>query len=293
MLQLCGEILLVVLAFQAYRLVRLATEGDRTSALRHGELILRWEHRVGLAWEHGVQSVTLGHGALVDVANAWYTWAFWPVVTGMMFALYLLRPTLYRRYRNAVLLSGAIGLVVFALFPVAPPRMLGGYVDTVHVFSSTGGLAHPTGFTNEYAAMPSFHVGWLVLVGVVTMPVINHRALRPLLLIPAGVMFLVVMATANHFVLDGLAGAGVALFSLAVADRLAELGVRRRLRALARWGGATAGVLVLMTGRAGYTYREALGPTRQGSRQGRSAVCPTSVRNSERLTGDAVERGAA
>ncbi len=293
MLRLWGEILLVVLAFQAYRLVRLATEGDRTRALRHGELILRWEHRVGLAWEHGVQSVTLGHGALVDVANAWYTWAFWPVVTGMMFALYLLRPTLYRRYRNAVLLSGAIGLVVFALFPVAPPRMLGGYVDTVHVFSSTGGLAHPTGFTNEYAAMPSFHVGWLVLVGVVTMPAIHRGALRPLLLFPAGVMFLVVMATANHFVLDGLAGAGVALFSLAVADRLAELGVRRRLRTVARWGGATAGVLVLMTGRAGHTYREALGPTRQGTRRGRSAVCPTSVRNSERPTGDAVERGAA
>ena len=293
MLHLWGEILLVVLAFQAYRLVRLATEGDRASALRHGELILRWEHRVGFAWEHGVQSVTLRHAALIDAANTWYTWAFWPVVIGMMFVLYVLRPALYRRYRNAVLLSGAIGLVVFALFPVAPPRMLGGFVDTVHVFSSTGGLAHPTGFTNEYAAMPSFHVGWLVLVGVVTMPAIHRRALRPLLLFPAAVMLLVVMATANHFVLDGLAGAGVALFSLAAADRLTELGMRRCLRVVARWGGVTAGDLVLMSGRAGQAYRDALGPTRQRTRQGRSAQSPTSARKNEQSRGDAAERGAA
>ena len=280
-------------AFQAYRLVRLATEGDRASALRHGELILRWEQRLGLAWEHGVQSVTLRHDALVGVANTWYTWAFWPVITGMMFALYVLRPPLYRRYRNALLLSGAIGLVVFALFPVAPPRMLGGFVDTVHVFSSTGGLAHPTGFTNEYAAMPSFHVGWLVLVGVVTMPAINHRALRPVLLAPAGVMFLVVMATANHFVLDGVVGAAVALVSLGAADRLAALGVRRRLRAVARWGGATAGVLVLMSGRAGPVYREALGSARRRTSQGGSAPWPASMRGCERSTGDDLERGAA
>jgi PAP2 superfamily len=293
LLRFWAEVLLVVIAFQAYRLVRLATEGDRTTALRHAELILRWEHSLGLSWEHGVQSVTLRHDALVDVANTWYTWAFWPVVTGAMFVLYVLRPELYRRYRNAVLLSGAIGLVVFALFPVAPPRMLGGFVDTVHLFSSTGGLAHPTGFTNEYAAMPSFHVGWLVLVGVVTMPAIPRRALRPLLLVPAGVMFVVVMATANHFVLDGVAGAGLALFSLAAADRLAELGVRRRLRVVARWGGVTAEVLVLISGRAGHAYREALAPARRGAGQGRSTPCSISVQKSERSTSDDVERGAA
>jgi PAP2 superfamily len=293
LLRLSGEVLLVVIAFQAYRLVRLATEGDRTTALRHAALIQRWEHSLGLSWEHGVQSVTLRHDTLVDIVNTWYTWAFWPVVTGMMFVLYMLRPVLYRRYRNAVLLSGAIGLVVFALFPVAPPRMLGGFVDTVHLFSSTGGLAHPTGFTNEYAAMPSFHVGWLVLVGVVTMPAIHRRALRPLLLVPAGVMFVVVMATANHFVLDGVAGAGLALFSLAAADRLSEMGMRRCLRVVARWGGVTAGHLVLMSGRAGQTDRDALGPARRGAGQGPWTPCPTSAQKRERSTGDDVERGAA
>jgi hypothetical protein len=293
LLRFSGEVLLVVLAFQAYRLVRIATEGDRTRALRHGELILRWEHRAGLAWEHGVQSVALRHDALVDAANIWYTWAFWPVVTGTMLGLYVLRPVLYRRYRNAVLLSGAIGLVVFALFPVAPPRMLGGFVDTVHLVSNTGGLAHPTGFTNEYAAMPSFHVGWLVLVGVVTMPAIHRRTLRPLLLFPAGLMCVVVMATANHFVLDGVAGAGVALLSLAATDRLAVLGVRRRLRAVAKWGDVTAGVLVLMNARAGHTSRVALGPGREGTGRGGSAPYRTPVLRSERSMGDAEERGAA
>jgi PAP2 superfamily len=212
---------LVVIAFQAYRLVRLASEGDRAIAVRHGTMVLRWEQRVGLAWERGVQDLVLRHDTVLDFCNTWYTWAFWPTVTGTMLVLYLWRPTLYRRYRNALFMSGAIGLAVFALFPVAPPRMLDGFVDTVHEFSSAGGFAHPTGFTNEYAAMPSFHVGWLVLAGVAVMPLVRRRALRPLLLLPAAVMFLVVMATANHYALDGLVGAGVVLLGLVGADRIA------------------------------------------------------------------------
>jgi PAP2 superfamily len=267
-LRLSREILLVIIAFQAYRLVRLLTEGDRAVAERHGTLILRWEQHVGLAWERSVQSVVLRHDALLDTCNAWYTWAFWPTVAGTMLALYLWWPTLYRRYRNAVFLSGALGLAVFATFPVAPPRMLVGFVDTVHVFSGSGGLAHPTSFTNDYAAMPSFHVGWLVLAGVATMPVIRRRALRPLLLAPAAVMFVVVMATANHYLLDGVAGAVVALLGLLGADGLAAFNLR--LPDLGRWAQDAAVAMVgLVSCQAAFAYQEAIGRGGLAPRGGR------------------------
>jgi hypothetical protein len=275
-LRLWREAVLVVLAFQAYRLVRLASEGNRAIAVRHGTTILRWEQRVGLAWEHGVQDFVLRHDGLLAFCNTWYTWAFWPTVTGTMLVLYLWHPKLYRRYRNAVFLSGAIGLTVFALFPTAPPRMLVGFVDTVHEFSSAGGFAHPTGFTNEYAAMPSFHVGWLLLAGAALMPLLRRRALHTLLLLPAAVMFFVVMATANHYVLDGLAGAAIVVLGLAAADRIAALDLR--LRDVRYWAqsDAAAAVVVLASGRAVCAYQEALTTARRDAAR---RVAATTVRS--------------
>jgi hypothetical protein len=91
----------------------------------------------------------------------------------------------------------------------------------VNVFAHASDIAHPTGFTNEYAALPSFHVGWIVLVGVIAMRTTWHRVVRPLLLLPATVMFVVVMATANHYLLDGVGGTAIALVGLVAADRLA------------------------------------------------------------------------
>ena len=114
---------------------------------------------------------------------------------------------------------GAVGLVVFGTYPVAPPRMLDGFVDTVHLYSGSGGMAHPMQYTNAYAAMPSFHVGWLVLAGVASMPALPWRRLRPLLLVPGLVMLFVVMATANHYLIDGVVGATLALVALAVVDQ--------------------------------------------------------------------------
>lgn len=277
-LRLWREAVLVVLAFQAYRLVRLASEGNRAIAVRHGAAILRWEQRVGLAWEHGVQDFVLRHDGLLDFCNTWYTWAFWPTVTATMLVLYLWRPRLYRRYRNALFLSGAVGLTVFTLLPTAPPRMLVGFVDTVHQYSSAGGIAHPTGFTNEYAAMPSFHVGWLVLAGVGLMPVVRRRALRPLLLLPAAVMLLVVMATANHYLLDGLAGAAIVLLALAAVDRLTALDLH--LSDMRHWAqsDAAAAVVVLASGRAVCAYQEAVATARRDAARRVAATAATSGR---------------
>ena len=112
-------------------------------------------------------------------------------------------------------LSGLAGLVVFAVFPVAPPRMLPGFQDTIEV-ARTQFVAHPSSFSNEYAAVPSFHAGWTALASVATAAHLRSRLARALLVGPASWMALTVAATANRSIVDGILGAGLSLGAWAV-----------------------------------------------------------------------------
>ena len=117
--------------------------------------------------------------------------------------------------------SGGIGLLIFAAYPVAPPRLAGfGLVDTVTEYSHSYRALQPPALTNIYASMPSLHFGWDLLVGITVAMEARHLAVRL-----AGVMMPVLMAfavivTANHFVVDIVAGGALALVGLAVALRL-------------------------------------------------------------------------
>jgi hypothetical protein len=83
----------------------------------------------------------------------------------------------------ALFISGALGLVVLAAFPVAPPRFLAGFTDTVRL-ARQDHLAHPSAITNQHAAMPSFHVGWTVLAGAWLVPLVTRPVLRVVPLVP-------------------------------------------------------------------------------------------------------------
>jgi hypothetical protein len=207
---LVAQFLLVAGAYLAYRAVRILTEADRGRALGHAETVLDLERSLGLDWELGAQHLALDHRSVVDLCNVLYTWLFWPTVIGALVVLYVADRARYRVYRNALFMSGLVGLVVFAAFPLAPPRMLPGYVDTVVVFSHQESLAHPTTFTNQYAAMPSFHVGWSVLAGLALLPLARRPLMRAALLLPGAVMAVTVVVTANHYVVDGVVGVAVA-----------------------------------------------------------------------------------
>lgn len=214
------QVALVAGAYGCYRAVRALTESEHGRALHHADVVLGLERRLGIDWEHGLQSIVLDRRWLIDVCNVLYTWLFWPTVFGAMLVLYLADRRRYRVYRNALFVSGAVGLAVFAAFPLAPPRMLAGYVDTIVTFSNQGQLAHPASFTNQYAAMPSFHVGWTVLAGVALMPLVRRRLSRVALVLPGASMAAAVVATANHFVVDGVVGVVIAVSSLVLVNRL-------------------------------------------------------------------------
>jgi hypothetical protein len=222
--RLLREPLVIAVALLLYLAVRIVTEGSRAAAFRNARRIIDLEAVLGLRWEHGLQHVVLAHEWLLDVANWIYVWGHWPVLAASVLWLNRRRPAAYRVVRNALFVSGAIGLLVFAFFPVAPPRFVdAGLLDTVVRYSEGYKALQPPSLVNQFAAVPSFHFGWSLLVcGTLAA---NVRPLRARVLIAAMpvAMAFAVVATANHFVLDVAAGGLVSLTGLLVAARLPGL----------------------------------------------------------------------
>ena len=214
-------------AYLIYFGVRAITEGSTGQAVANAWSLIGLERDLGIAWEGALQEAILGSRVLVDAANAVYMYGHWPVLilTGVL--LFRYRRQHYFRLRDACLLSGLIGLVIFSLFPVAPPRLTDlPIVDTVTRDDAGYRQIVPPSLVNEYAAMPSFHAGWNLLVGVVVAGATRHRLLRTLsALVPAS-MVIAVVVTANHYILDVVAGVTIALICLFARDRLVR---RRRL----------------------------------------------------------------
>jgi len=215
------EVELVATAWLLYFGVRAVSEGRAAVAVAHARAVLRLEHDLGIDWEAGVQRATLHHHALVTLANWVYIWGHWPVIAAVAVWLWRRERGAYRLLRDAMFVSGAIGLAIFALYPVAPPRLAPlALVDSVTAWSHAYRALQPPALTNPYAALPSLHVGWNLLVGLAIALHARRRAVRILgALLPAA-MAVAVVATANHFVLDVVAGVALALLGLAVASRL-------------------------------------------------------------------------
>ena len=214
------EIGVAAVAALTYFGVRNLTAGAADQALANAERLAELEERFHVAWEGSLQDALLGHGALLTLFNWIYIWGHWPVILTAAIVLYRLRPERYVLLRNAMFLSGAIGFLFFALLPVAPPRLVDpSLVDTVTLHSESYRALQPPGLTNQYAAFPSLHFGWNLLVGVAVWGATRNTALRLLSIVGPAAMGAAVVLTANHFVLDLAGGAAVVLLALWVARR--------------------------------------------------------------------------
>lgn len=237
------EAALILGAYFAYFGVRAISEGSSSIALENARLLIELEQKVGLFVEPSVQGLLLSSEALMDVANWIYVWGHWPVIGIVSIWLFARKPRAYRRYRNALLISGGIGLIFFVGFPAAPPRFTDlGLVDTVFSQSAVANLMQPTRFTNEYAAFPSLHFGWSLLMATAIFRESKRQPVRVVAwLLPLG-MLVSIVATANHFVVDALAGGIVSLVGLRAALALEQGDGARWLQWVvrpvrARWAG--------------------------------------------------------
>lgn len=210
------ELLIVAGGALTYAGVRAVTEGNVDTAVANARTILEFEHAAGIDWEHGAQSLVLGHPWLATAANWIYIWGHWPVIVAVAVWLFHSHRASYYLLRNAMFLSGSIGFLFFALFPVAPPRLLGaGYVDTILERSTSYRALQPPSLTNQYAAMPSLHFGWNMLVGVVLATTASYLAVRIVAVALPAAMGFAIVVTANHYMLDLAAGLVLALLALA------------------------------------------------------------------------------
>ena len=211
------EVAVVGAALVANLVARRLTLDDLDVAVSHAHSLLVLQQRLGLDWERAAQAGVAGAPWLSTFASWFYVWGYLPVLALALVVLFVRRPGDYAFLRNALLAGGVVGLPVYVLWPLAPPRLTDlGYTDTIRA-TVVDGLARPVGVANEIGAMPSFHVGYLVVVSVVVWRLSRSVLVRAWCVLHPLVMSWVVLATANHWVLDLPAGILLAVVGLAVA----------------------------------------------------------------------------
>ena len=241
------EAVVVAVAFLLYFAVRGAVIDRPETAYRHALDVIDAERYLGIFWEDDMNAWIKDRQFWAQTANIVYFWLHFPLIIVFGLYLYYGQRSKYTLMRDAFLTSGAIALVIYWLYPVAPPWALNelavgdfgfdpgapsyvtGFFDTMEAYLGYGYQAQSSrAFVNPYAAMPSLHFGWDLLLGIgivwaswrqpwmwLTLPI---GIFLPLSQIPA------ITATANHFFLDAVAGAVVALMGFPLA-----LALRRRV----------------------------------------------------------------
>ncbi|MEU3411117.1 phosphatase PAP2 family protein [Streptomyces sp. NPDC006658] len=215
------EILLVAVSYWTYSLVRNAVPEQRTAALRNADWIWRAEHALGVGVEqtinHAADSVTW----LIIGMNYYYATLHFVITLGVLVWLYRWHPGRYAATRLVLFTTTGVALLGYYLFPLAPPRLMRGghFVDTVmahHTWGSmaSGDLKH---MSNQYAAMPSMHIGWSLWCGLTVCALASVPWARVLGLLYPVVTLVVIVATANHFWLDAVGGVVCLGFGFATA----------------------------------------------------------------------------
>jgi hypothetical protein len=216
------ELAAVLGLYALYEATRGLVGGSRESAVRHADDVVSLEHSLHLFVERTVQHAAGHVPGLVDALGAAYLTAHLAVTGGVLLWLHRRRPGTYPLVRTTLLLASALALVGYLVFPTAPPRLSGiGILDTVsghaHVNLNRGLVS---GLYNPYAAMPSMHTGYAVVIGATLFREARHLVTRLAGLAYPAFVALVIVATGNHFLLDAAAGAAVAAVAALVTALL-------------------------------------------------------------------------
>jgi len=201
------ETAIVLAGFLAYEAARFQVVSEPEPAIRNARRIVDLEAAFGLFRERELQQLLAGPGPVTAAWNLLYSHAFLAVVIGALVWLVVADPPRYRLFRNALGISTVLAIILIAWYPVAPPRLVPGLgiEDTV----VAAGNAHR--FANEYAAIPSLHVGWLALTGWVFARPLRGWRRAAVMAGPGLGMLLVVVVTGNHYWFDGVAGVAVTI----------------------------------------------------------------------------------
>jgi hypothetical protein len=205
------EVVIILAGYWVYSLGRNAVPEHVHAAFRHGLDIEDLQRLLGLNFEHSVNRVVAAHAWLAQTLDYDYATLHFIVTPAVLIWIFARHPNVYRSVRTALVSTTLLCLAVFFLYPVAPPRLLSrlGYIDTVVRFHTWGSFADPqiAEKSNQYAAMPSLHMAWALWCGISLFLLARKRWVRVLGLVYPCTTLVVIIGTANHFLLDAVAGA--------------------------------------------------------------------------------------
>ncbi len=218
------ELLIVGWLLWVYDMINNLAHLRYSLAIAHATDVLRLEQTLGIDPERTLNRWMAHHHTLGVVSSYYYDNAHFIVTLGLLGWLWWRRADIYRPMRSALVLMNVIGLAVFWLYPVAPPRMLVGFSDVVANTGAvgswhTGALASDA---NQLAAMPSLHMAWAAWCALVIWQLSERLWVRALAVLYPCLTCLAVLGTGNHFVLDILAGLATAALAVVLAKGLAR-----------------------------------------------------------------------
>lgn len=226
-----------VLADLLYETVRGIAESNEAVPFQNARTLISTEKTLHLFFEQSVQSWAMDHRWLIDFANFTYVNSHFVITTSVLVWLYLRHNDRFYFVRNMFVVAMGLALVGYVLLPTAPPRFFPelGFIDTLAYYVD---VKHDSGlvtlFVNPYAAVPSMHVAFSMLIAGPVMLLVKRKAFKALWALYPLVVIFVVVVTGNHWVMDALAGAAVAATAAIVSVRL----LSRLWPAAWSWGSA-------------------------------------------------------
>ena len=217
------QVLLFAAAYYAYRIVRGAVDGKASSAFEHARNLISIERATGTFVEPSVQTWTEGKAVLIDFASWMYINSHFVVTIAALVFIYLFHNSSFYFVRNMFMVAMFLALVGYIVYPTAPPRFFHewGFADSVSDFTGLGTDGGKAGaLFNPYAAVPSMHVAFALMLGIPLSRLVKHRISKVLWRLYPLLVTWVVVATGNHFWLDAFLGALTAAVSAYVAQRL-------------------------------------------------------------------------
>ena len=208
-------------AYYAYRLVRGFMDGQTAVAFDHARGIVNFERNVGMFFEPGLQHWVANHMSwLIDVTSWCYVNLHLIGTSVFMLWLYFARRDVFPFVRNMFMIAMGLALVGYMVFPTAPPRYLPewGFNDTVSSFVGTHTANTASVLYNPYAAIPSMHVAFALMIAIPAIKLMRHRLTKLLWALYPFVVTFVVISTGNHFWLDAAFGVLVAAVSAWIAS---------------------------------------------------------------------------
>ncbi len=226
-LDLMRQVLLFMVAYQLYRLTRgLVNHPEAaTTAFANARELIGIERGLRIFVEPSVQAFTSGQQWLLDAASWMYINAQTSVTLGALVWLYMFRNKSFYFVRNMFLVAFGIALIGYSLYPTAPPRFFPewGFFDAVSDFTGVPqDSVTINALFNPYAAVPSMHVAFALMIGVPLSRLVKWRALKIFWAVYPLIVLFVIVATANHFIADAVLGAAAAGLGALAARALAR-----------------------------------------------------------------------